>query len=50
MVGTLEPRKGYQALAAFTELWNKGVELNLVIVGREGWQDLLTSSGVIFPT
>jgi len=41
MVGTLEPRKGYtQALAAFTELWNKGVELNLVIVGREGWQDL----------
>ncbi|MDC6657870.1 glycosyltransferase, partial [Leclercia adecarboxylata] len=41
MVGTLEPRKGYtQALAAFTELWNEGVELNLVIVGREGWRDL----------
>ncbi|MCW8155318.1 glycosyltransferase [Stutzerimonas stutzeri] len=41
MVGTLEPRKGYtQALAAFTGLWNNGVELNLVIVGREGWRDL----------
>jgi len=41
MVGTLEPRKGYvQALAAFTHLWQSGAEINLVIVGREGWKDL----------
>lgn len=41
MVGTLEPRKGYaQALAAFSQLWQSGVEINLIIVGREGWQDL----------
>ncbi|MCQ4322842.1 glycosyltransferase [Stutzerimonas stutzeri] len=41
MVGTLEPRKGYlQALAAFTQLWEAGSEINLVIVGREGWQDV----------
>lgn len=38
MVGTLEPRKGHlQALQACEELWERGVALNLVIVGREGW-------------
>ena len=38
MVGTLEPRKGHdQALAAFTHLWNEGVEASLVLVGRLGW-------------
>lgn len=41
MVGTLEPRKGYiQAVEAFNELWNNGVDVNLVIVGRAGWQQL----------
>lgn len=41
MVGTLEPRKGYlQALAAFDQLWASGAEVNLVIVGREGWREL----------
>ena len=41
MVGTLEPRKGYlQALDAFERLWEQGVEVNLVIVGREGWKGL----------
>lgn len=41
MVGTLEPRKGYlQALDAFDRLWEQGVEVNLVIVGREGWKGL----------
>lgn len=41
MVGTLEPRKGYrQALDAFSELWAAGKQVNLVIVGREGWRDL----------
>ncbi|MEW6759561.1 MAG: glycosyltransferase [Pseudomonadota bacterium] len=38
MVGTLEPRKGQaQALAACELLWAKGVKLNLVIVGKNGW-------------
>ena len=38
MVGTLEPRKGHaQALAAFDLLWAKGVAVNLVIVGKQGW-------------
>ncbi|MBY0239476.1 MAG: glycosyltransferase [Burkholderiaceae bacterium] len=38
MVGTLEPRKGHsQALAAFELLWQQGVDVNLVIVGKNGW-------------
>ena len=38
MVGTLEPRKGHaQALAAFELLWARGVDVNLVIVGKQGW-------------
>lgn len=40
MVGTLEPRKGYeQALAAFELLWQKNKQSPLlVIVGRPGWK------------
>jgi glycosyltransferase involved in cell wall biosynthesis len=38
MVGTLEPRKGHaQVLSAFELLWQEGLELNLVIVGKQGW-------------
>ena len=38
MVGTLEPRKGQaQALAAFELLWQRGVQANLVVVGKQGW-------------
>lgn len=38
MVGTLEPRKSHaQALAAFDLLWQNGVDVNLVIVGKQGW-------------
>lgn len=38
MVATVEPRKGHtQALAAFDALWARGVEANLVIVGKKGW-------------
>lgn len=38
MVGTIEPRKNHaQALAAFEKLWEKGLEANLVIVGKQGW-------------
>jgi glycosyltransferase involved in cell wall biosynthesis len=38
MVGTLEPRKAYaQALAAFELLWRQDRQVNLVIVGKKGW-------------
>ncbi|MDB9494017.1 glycosyltransferase family 1 protein [Spirulina major CS-329] len=38
MVGTLEPRKGHQqALDAFELLWQDNTDINLVIVGKEGW-------------
>jgi glycosyltransferase involved in cell wall biosynthesis len=38
MVGTIEPRKGYdQALDACEMLWNEGADFNLVIVGHFGW-------------
>ena len=38
MVGTVEPRKGHaQTLSAFEILWNEGLEVNLVIVGKRGW-------------
>lgn len=41
MVGTIEPRKGYnQALAAFDHLWANCADFapDLVIVGRPGWK------------
>ncbi|MFO1305819.1 MAG: glycosyltransferase [Burkholderiales bacterium] len=39
MVGTVEPRKGYQqAIEAFTQLWAQGADVDLVIVGSEGWR------------
>ncbi|TNE95257.1 MAG: glycosyltransferase family 1 protein [Gammaproteobacteria bacterium] len=38
MVGTLEPRKGHaHVLDTFERLWADGEEINLVIVGKEGW-------------
>ena len=38
MVGTLEPRKGHaQVLDAFEQLWQSGVDVNLVIAGKQGW-------------
>lgn len=38
MVGTIEPRKGYQeVLDAFNLLWSRGKNINLVIVGKKGW-------------
>lgn len=37
-VGTIEPRKGYtQALTAFEKLWAEGIDVNFVIVGKQGW-------------
>lgn len=41
LVGTVEPRKSYlQALEAFELLWDEGVDVNLAIVGGEGWKAL----------
>lgn len=38
MVGTIEPRKGHaQTLTAFEMLWREGHQVNLVIVGKQGW-------------
>jgi glycosyltransferase involved in cell wall biosynthesis len=38
MVGTLEPRKGYRHIVdAFSRLWLGGSDVNLVIVGKVGW-------------
>lgn len=38
MVGTIEPRKGHrQVLQAFNVLWQRGVDVCLVIVGKRGW-------------
>ena len=39
MVGTIEPRKGYlQVIEAFSLLWKQGYDINLVVVGNEGWK------------
>ncbi|QOY93855.1 glycosyltransferase [Massilia sp. UMI-21] len=38
MVGTVEPRKGHtQTLDAFELLWQRGEDVNLVVVGKQGW-------------
>jgi glycosyltransferase involved in cell wall biosynthesis len=38
LIGTIEPRKGYaQTLDAFEVLWSKGVDVNLVFIGKQGW-------------
>ena len=50
MVGTIEPRKGYlQTIAAFEQLWAQGVDVNLVIVGKEGWASLPDASRCDIP-
>jgi glycosyltransferase involved in cell wall biosynthesis len=37
-VATLEPRKGHwQMLNAFEILWSRGVDVELMLVGRQGW-------------
>lgn len=39
MVGTIEPRKGHlQVINAFDQLWREGIDVNLVIIGAEGWK------------
>jgi glycosyltransferase involved in cell wall biosynthesis len=50
MVGTVEPRKGYlQVLETFTKLWDEGVDINLVVVGKEGWQGLPDNQRRVIP-
>jgi glycosyltransferase involved in cell wall biosynthesis len=37
-VGTIEPRKQYgQLLAAFELLWASGIDVNVVMIGKQGW-------------
>lgn len=49
-VGTVEPRKGYlQVLDAFDRLWEMGENINLVIVGKEGWGQLAPSERRTIP-
>jgi len=37
-VGTLEPRKGHvQVLGAFELLWRANIDVNIVIIGKQGW-------------
>lgn len=39
MVGTVEPRKGhYQVVSGFEMLWEEGYDINLLIIGKEGWK------------
>jgi glycosyltransferase involved in cell wall biosynthesis len=48
MIGTIEPRKNHAlALSALEILWEQGVDLSLVIVGRAGWmvEDLIQRAG-----
>jgi glycosyltransferase involved in cell wall biosynthesis len=38
IVGTIEPRKGHnQVLEAFEYLWHANIDVNLIIVGKQGW-------------
>ena len=38
IVSTIEPRKGQaQTLNAFEILWQSGIDINLVLVGKQGW-------------
>jgi glycosyltransferase involved in cell wall biosynthesis len=40
VVGTVEPRKNHRVLLdAFEELWSRGEDLHLVVVGRPGWEN-----------
>lgn len=49
MVGTIEPRKGYEtAIAAFEHLWRErsGEAPDLVIVGKGGWKTVAMQNGI----
>ena len=43
MVGTVEPRKGHRyVLSVFEKLWAEGLNVDLMIVGKEGWKNQAT--------
>ncbi len=49
LVGTIEPRKGQaQVFYAFRKLWASGLDVNLVMVGKQGWlvEDLVAELNV----
>jgi len=38
MVGSIEPKKGHRpVIQCFEDMWQAGLESNLVIIGRKGW-------------
>lgn len=38
MVGTIEPRKKQDyILSTFDKLWHKGIDVNLIFIGKKGW-------------
>lgn len=46
-VGTLEPRKGHaETLMAFDVLWQKKVDITLVLVGQKGWGTEVTQEKI----
>jgi glycosyltransferase involved in cell wall biosynthesis len=50
MVGTIEPRKGHlYVLDAFDQLWSRGLDINLVVVGAEGWGHLRPKMRRVIP-
>lgn len=45
MVGSIDPRKGHiQTLTAFRNLWAEGIDANLLIIGRKGWDARLVKN------
>ena len=52
MVGTIEPRKGHRvAIEAFETLWKEGFDIDLVVVGKPGWEsDQLINRLRLHPT
>lgn len=44
MVGTIEPRKGHAVVVeAFEQLWARGEEVNLLLIGKPGWNTRILS-------
>jgi glycosyltransferase involved in cell wall biosynthesis len=52
MVGTIEPRKAHRvAIEAFETLWKEGFDIDLVVVGKPGWEsDQLINRLRLHPT
>jgi len=47
MVGTVEPRKGHHfAIDAFEEIWRRGLDYRLCIIGKIGWNSAQTETRI----